>query len=252
MKHYGSEYLNTTAEKLADIKKLSFNAFYKFENKKFVDLGCGNGIDLIGFSQVSSDDNELIGVDHDEHFIEIAKNNPKRKSNVNFLKMDVNQLAFEDHSIDGLRNERLIQHLTTPEKAIKEMHRVLKPNAPLTILETDWKGLSIFSGLNDIDEKISQYLVYEKINNGLATRKMINYLIDTDFKNINVNVLSNTIDSLGDANAFIMFENILLEMKESGFLSEIQHETYLNRIQLLDQQNTLRIHMSMVLFNCNK
>lgn len=252
MKHYNSDYLNSTAEKLADLKKRSFAHFLPFENKNILDIGCGNGIDLLQFSKLSNPNNSLIGVDHDEKFIELANSNADKIPNLVFKTMDVYNLNFETESIDGLRNERLIQHLKEPQKAFQEMHRVLKKNAPIVILETDWKGLSMFTGLDQIETKISNYLVYQKINNGLATRHIPSYLNDLNFNKISIDVTSNTINSLEEANTFIMFELILKEMLENGSLEVYEYEQFQARVKHLDKEGSFRILMSLILYSAFK
>jgi ubiquinone/menaquinone biosynthesis C-methylase UbiE len=52
----------------------------------------------------------------------------EKKTNVRFVQGDANDLPFEDNSFDVVTCQTLLIHLKKPERALREMKRVVKPN----------------------------------------------------------------------------------------------------------------------------
>src|SRR5690606_19047372 len=175
-KHYNAAYLEDTARILNDLKEYSYYPFKRINAGKLIDLGCGPGIDVIKMSQTFDEKVRIIGIDHDSNMLEKAKVSAADISNIDFILSEANIIPFDDDSISGVRAERLIQHLTNPEKTIQEVYRVLKEDYPFVIVETDWAGLSFYNEFFQTGQKISRYLTEKKVNNGYASRKVVSYL----------------------------------------------------------------------------
>jgi ubiquinone/menaquinone biosynthesis C-methylase UbiE len=67
---------------------------------------------------------EVVGVDFSESMIEYARN---RVPGVEFVRGDATALPFEDESFDAVVAAFLLLHLGTPERAVGEAARVLRP-----------------------------------------------------------------------------------------------------------------------------
>ena len=53
---------------------------------------------------------------------------------VKYIQGNIFQLPFKENSFDVVWNQGVLEHFTEPEKAIKEMYRVTKPNGIVAIL----------------------------------------------------------------------------------------------------------------------
>ncbi len=96
---------------------------------KLLDVGCGNGWLL---NSIKDKKVEYVGIDNSEQLINKAKRNLeiKKLRNWEIILGDVLDLPFRDSQFDIVICKAVLHHLPTRElqsKALKEMHRVLKP-----------------------------------------------------------------------------------------------------------------------------
>lgn len=97
---------------------------------KLLDIGCGNGNVLV---QLVRDGYSLTGVDLSEVMIGEAKR--RLDGCAELVVADAGKLPFLDSTFDTLICNASFHHYTDPEGVIKEMYRVLKPDAVLLIGE---------------------------------------------------------------------------------------------------------------------
>lgn len=111
---------------------------------KILYVGVGGGMELLQFSYFSRQKDGVIGVDvvdemliaSAENFAEAEKTNPWfKKEYVSLRKGDALSLPIEDESIDVAAQNCLFNIFTEDDlrTALKEMHRVLKPNGRLVL-----------------------------------------------------------------------------------------------------------------------
>jgi len=130
------------------------------EGKKVLDYGCGLGEESLRY--INSGASKVIGIDISTKFI----NDASRKCedlNIDrdlyeFIEMDAHDLQFQDNSFDVVIGYAILHHLD-PSLALKEIHRVLKPNGRVLLLEplADNPLLKIFRwatpGIRTVDER---------------------------------------------------------------------------------------------------
>lgn len=95
--------------------------------KSFLDLGCGDG-SLLYFLNKKwyFKDKKVYAVDFSKYRIELIKKiNPKFKC---FVNDACNITNIKNDSIDFLNSTQLIEHVSSDEKMIKEISRILKKN----------------------------------------------------------------------------------------------------------------------------
>jgi ubiquinone/menaquinone biosynthesis C-methylase UbiE len=56
---------------------------------------------------------------------------------VTYLVGDVTALDLPDEHFDGVRSERVLQHLADPEAAIADLVWVTRPGGPVCLIDTD-------------------------------------------------------------------------------------------------------------------
>ncbi|MFJ9999762.1 methyltransferase domain-containing protein [Streptomyces werraensis] len=57
---------------------------------------------------------------------------------VDYAVGDISSLDAPDGHYDGVRCERVLQHLPDPDAAIRELIRVTRPGGRVCVLDTDW------------------------------------------------------------------------------------------------------------------
>jgi len=245
-KHYTSNYLEETGNILNHVKELSYKPFLSLEHGTIIDLGCGTGIDVHKLATTLNDNIKIIGIDHDQHLLDNAINSSTKKSNTEFLLSNATDLPFENESIDGLRTERLIQHLSEPDTVFGEIHRILRKDSPVVIVETDWPSFTIFNELSEIDKKVNKYLTEEKVRNGYASRRIFNYLLNHKFRNISYDIFPFILRKYSDIVTYFMFDKILLEAYDKKYITSQEHSSFLNCIKDYDEKGLFASSINII------
>ena len=104
------------------------------EPVRILDAGCGEGfIDSLIINRIPNV--EIVGFEFTEEAIAIAK---KINPTVNYLQGDVCKMPFEDDSFDCVICTEVLEHLSDPEKALKEMLRVSRGDLLITVPHEPW------------------------------------------------------------------------------------------------------------------
>ena len=94
---------------------------------RVLDLGCGEGQDLVRWGVTASD--EVTGVDIDKASLLVAK---ARFANRNYVEAKGESLPFKDESFDRVISGVALPYMNIP-RALREIHRVLVPGGHLTL-----------------------------------------------------------------------------------------------------------------------
>lgn len=98
-----------------------------FRNRIVLDVGCGDGEDANAISRYAK---RVVGIDIAAHVYWKRKN-----KNVKLVVGDANNLPFPDKSFNGIFLKDVLHHVSNPEKVMKEIKRVAKPDAVIIIIE---------------------------------------------------------------------------------------------------------------------
>lgn len=108
-----------------------------------LDVGCGPATITCDLAtRVGS----VVGIEPGEEILKTAEATKVEwgADNVQFQTGDVYALAFEDDSFDVAHAHQVLQHLTDPVQAIREMVRVTKPGGIVAIRDADYHAMSWF------------------------------------------------------------------------------------------------------------
>ena len=112
-------------------KELVFSLFEIKHGDAVLDVGCGTGNYTIELAKRGAD---VVGVDSSEEMLIWARQKAQgERLKVNFQVADALNLPFPDESFDLILSNGLLCFLKEPEKALMEMHRVLKPGGGLAV-----------------------------------------------------------------------------------------------------------------------
>ena len=251
-KHYNISYLEDTGRFLKALKEYSYHPFTQLTEGTVIDLGCGTGMDVSNLAKLLGNEVTVVGVDHDNAMLDKGRSSFVGQENIQFILSEANTIPFESETVSGLRAERLIQHLKEPENTISEMHRVLKKGQPLVIVETDWASLTFYNEHLPIESKIIQYLTVKKINNGLAARKLTDYVESAGFGNINIEIFPFIIKSLKEANEYLWIELMINEAANENFISGTERDVFLAALHNADDKNYFACSINVVIVSSVK
>lgn len=99
----------------------------------------------------------VVGVDTEDDLLEVARKNLSQVLGVEFRNGDVLHLEFGDGEFDLVMSQEVLEHLSDPVGAIREMWRVLKPGGTLLCLRNNESEIILeppFHGMPTLDTMI--------------------------------------------------------------------------------------------------
>ncbi|KAF9051196.1 UbiE family methyltransferase [Hymenopellis radicata] len=78
--------------------------------------------------------------------------------NCTFAVGSATSIPFPDDTFDVTHAHQVLQHLTDPVAALREMRRVTKPGGIVAVRDADWEGMIWFPRLEGIEEWRQSYL----------------------------------------------------------------------------------------------
>ena len=133
-------YLDTTRATtfFQEIKQRSYALLDLHAGDHVCDVGCGTGDDALALARLVAPGGRAVGVDASATMLAEAEQRAATAGIVaEFAQMDVQRLELPNAQFDGVRVERLLQHVPDPDAALSEIVRVAKPGGRIVIWEAD-------------------------------------------------------------------------------------------------------------------
>ena len=104
-----------------------------------LDVGCGPGTITVDLAR-RVDPGRVVGLDRAGEVLDTARSllGPDAPPHLTFAAGDVYALDVEDASFDVVHAHQVLQHLSDPVAALREMHRVLVPQGLLAVRDGDY------------------------------------------------------------------------------------------------------------------
>ena len=118
------------------------------DGDQVLDCATGTGDLAIAFKKTVGSKGEVIGTDFCQQMLDLAPKKAKSQNlEVKFEQADVTQLPYEDNYFDISSISFGIRNVDDPQKALKELARVTKPNGLVMILEFGTPKLPLFNSV---------------------------------------------------------------------------------------------------------
>jgi ubiquinone/menaquinone biosynthesis C-methylase UbiE len=151
---------------------------------RLLDVGCGPGSVTIDLA-ARLEPGEVIGVDSSEAVVEIAREAAKEAgaSNVTFEVADAYSLPFEDDTFDVVHAHQVLQHLTDPIAALREMRRVTRPGGLVAVRDADYSGMTWYPPSPGLDDWLALYHEVTQANRAEANagRRLLSWVREAGF-----------------------------------------------------------------------
>jgi ubiquinone/menaquinone biosynthesis C-methylase UbiE len=111
---------------------------------KLVDVGCGSGVLIPRFCEAVGDAGRVVGIDLAAAFVNEAQARIESNGLGKIASAQIGDacaLPLPAASFDAAHCERLLMHLVDPDRAIREMVRVVRPGGIVMAAEPDWPGI---------------------------------------------------------------------------------------------------------------
>jgi ubiquinone/menaquinone biosynthesis C-methylase UbiE len=104
-----------------------------------LDVGCGPGTISADLARLVAP-GRVMGIDRSHEVIEVARRSAAEAdvTNLSFRVGDIYNLDFPDLSFDIVYAHQVLQHLSDPVRALREMRRVLAPGGVVAVRDADY------------------------------------------------------------------------------------------------------------------
>ncbi len=128
-------------------------------NDRFLDVACGTGILARYIAKRTGLDKHVYGIDINDGMLSVAE---REAPDLSWTNASAEQLHFKDNCFEKLGCQFGLMFFRNPEKAVREMYRVLKPQGMLAIAV--WDSIENSPGYKAV-EKLLQDLFGDHIAN---------------------------------------------------------------------------------------
>jgi len=132
-----------------------------------LDVGCGPGTITLDFANLVNP-GHVIGIDVAPAAIEAAsaERDNRGASNVEFRTADLYALEFDDDAFDVVHAHQVLQHLTDPVRALREMRRVCTPGGLVAARDGDYNAFTWYPAYPALDAWLEMYDTVARANRG--------------------------------------------------------------------------------------
>lgn len=130
-----------------------------------LDVGCGPGTITVEMATLVAP-GRVIGIDDAEEALERAREAADGVANVEFRAGDVYALDFADASFDVVHAHQVLQHVTEPVPALREMARVCRAGGVVAARDSDYAGMHWFPQVPELDAWLELYRSLARANGG--------------------------------------------------------------------------------------
>lgn len=145
---------------------------------RVLDVGSGPGTITADFARLAAP-GEVLGLDRSPEVVAAATALAAEQhlANLSFDTGDVYDLDFPDGTFDVVHAHQVLQHLTDPVEALREMRRVAKPGGIVAVRDADFHGMSWYPQLPELDEWMDVYQRVARHNNAEpdAGRRLVHW-----------------------------------------------------------------------------
>jgi ubiquinone/menaquinone biosynthesis C-methylase UbiE len=174
--------------------------YESFDGCEILEFGSGTGKDWINIINDVSSRCHLIMSDFSSGMVESLKERYGHLGNIDVMQIDIQDIPFDKESKDFVIAHSMLYHVPDIDKAVSEVHRILKPKGKFYSATMGSKGMFTFFK-DTLHEVIPQVSMAENIRFTLQNGKPY---LQKHFSNVDI-VYNNGRLEVTDANDIIDF-----------------------------------------------
>jgi SAM-dependent methyltransferase len=202
-----SRYLDLVTELFDACKHRSMDLLGLLPGMKVLEVGCGLGRDAEALAIRVGPAGHVTGADASADLIAQANARTARLGlPLSFGVEDAQALSFADASFDAAREDRMLQHLPDPARAVREMARVVRPGGRVVLLEPDWDMVMVASDNIDVGRAVQRHKTDLASVQGSIGRRLRELLVGAGCRDV-------TFEPFGVAMGSLEIANIVLALR---------------------------------------
>ncbi|WP_026556105.1 methyltransferase domain-containing protein [Arthrobacter sp. 35W] len=152
-----------------------------------LDVGAGPGTITADFARLVAP-GQVLGLDRAPEVVAAATAHAAELhlNNLSFETGNIYDLDFPDGEFDVVHAHQVLQHLTDPIGALREMRRVAKPGGIVAVRDADFHGMSWYPQLPELDDWMDLYQELARHNRAEpdAGRRLVHWAQAAGFTDI--------------------------------------------------------------------
>jgi ubiquinone/menaquinone biosynthesis C-methylase UbiE len=139
-----------------------------------LDVGCGPGFYMAEILERVGPAGRVAGLDTSAPMREMAARRLGSAENVELRDADATALPFDDGSFDAAVSVQVLEYVDDVDRAIAQLHRVLRPGGRVVLWDVDWETVSMHSADPERLERVlaawDRHLVHRSLPQTLSRR----------------------------------------------------------------------------------
>ena len=159
------------------VRQVARDALAPVPGQRLLDAGCGAGEVARDLAARVAPGGSVVALDYARTNVEAAAQRHDGSA-VEYVVGNVTALDFPDATFDGVRSERVLQHVDDPDRAIAELARVTKPGGRVCLIDTDWDSVGADGVPRELfvrlrDHAFSRVMVHHRDMGRTLRRRML-------------------------------------------------------------------------------
>lgn len=251
----GTHYLDVMKTRLQQDKQRSYECLALAPGASILEVGCGPATDTIALAILMGAEGHVTGIDSDPAMVDEAHvrvQAAELSDRVTHLVGDANDLPFPDNTFDGVRSERLFQHLPNAAGALDEMVRVTKHGGRIVVFDMDWGNLSVDFPEGDIERRLTRFKVDHMHANGHAGRQLYRLFREATLLDVQVEPRNVPIHDVALFRLVTRFDKVEANALEAGVVTLDELERWRSGLASQDASGTFFACGTMMLASGTK
>jgi ubiquinone/menaquinone biosynthesis C-methylase UbiE len=136
---------------------------YLAPGMSLLDVGCGPGTITVDLARRVAP-GAVVGLDRDPGVLGEAAEAGRDAANLQWASGDVYGLPFDDRVFDVVHAHQVLQHLTDPSAALREMGRVAQRGGIVAVRDVDMSTMTWYPAVPVLDDWMQLYLTLTRAN----------------------------------------------------------------------------------------
>lgn len=154
---------------------------------RLLEVGCGSGILCRQIAPAVAPDGRVTGLDISPGLIRIARDYARQAGLVNGIDWCTGKaeaLPFPEASFTGALAARLFLHVSAPQAALKELHRVVRPGGKLVAMDWDFETVAVDHSNRELTRRILHWRCDHYGGNNWSGRQLYRQMMEAGFYHV--------------------------------------------------------------------